>query len=155
MRNPELWFLRSARPLMLLYICVKFHENVSNGFGVTERTRFCDRQTDRRPGQKQDVSQPFGGRHNQHVGQCFLRHAFQDHLHAYLPVENTTQFIYFSICTTIESLNESLKNDDEPTPTAAYHRTRNSYCDKQQWLRYTLFHSHASKGLFSHIYAMR
>ena len=63
-RNPELRFLRSARRLMLLYICVKFHENISNGFGVTERTRFCDRQTDRRPGQKQDVSQPYEGRHN-------------------------------------------------------------------------------------------
>ena len=31
----------------LLYICVKFHENISNGFRLTERTRFCDRQTDR------------------------------------------------------------------------------------------------------------
>ena len=39
--NPELRFLRSALRLMLLYICVKFHENISNGFGVTERTRFC------------------------------------------------------------------------------------------------------------------
>ena len=24
---------------------------------------------------------------------------------------------------------------------AAYHRKHKSYCDKQQWLRYTLFHS--------------
>ena len=31
---------------MLLYICIKFHENISNGFWVTERTRFCDRCTD-------------------------------------------------------------------------------------------------------------
>ena len=46
LRNPELRFLRSARHLMLLYICVKFHENISNFFWVTERTRFCDRQTD-------------------------------------------------------------------------------------------------------------
>ena len=45
-RNTELRFLRSARRLMLLYICVKCHENISNGFWVTERTRFCDRQTD-------------------------------------------------------------------------------------------------------------
>ena len=36
-RNPELRFF---------HICVKFHENTSNGFLVTERTRFCDRQTD-------------------------------------------------------------------------------------------------------------
>ena len=46
---------------MLLYICVKFHEGNLNGFLVTERTRFCDRRTDRRPGQKQYVSQPYGG----------------------------------------------------------------------------------------------
>ena len=31
-RNTELWFLRSARRLMLLYICVKNHETISNGF---------------------------------------------------------------------------------------------------------------------------
>ena len=35
---------------MLLYICVKFHENISDGFLVTERTRFCDRQTDGQTG---------------------------------------------------------------------------------------------------------
>ena len=63
-RNPELRFLRSARRLMLLYIYVKFHENISKGFRVTEQTRFCDRRTDDQPGQKQDVSQPSlgGGR---------------------------------------------------------------------------------------------
>ena len=46
--NPELRFLRSARRLMLLYIWVKFHENISNGFWVTERTGFCERRTDGR-----------------------------------------------------------------------------------------------------------
>ena len=45
--NPKLRFLCSARRFMLLYIYVKFHENISNGFWVTERTRFCDRQMDR------------------------------------------------------------------------------------------------------------
>ena len=35
--------IKNARSLMLLYICVKFHENISNGFWVTERTQFCDR----------------------------------------------------------------------------------------------------------------
>ena len=44
--NQDLRFLRSASHLMLLYICVKFHENISNSFWVTERTQFCDRQTD-------------------------------------------------------------------------------------------------------------
>ena len=45
--NPESRFLCSARRLMLLYICAKFHENISNVFWVTERTWFCDRQTAR------------------------------------------------------------------------------------------------------------
>ena len=63
-RHPELRLLCSACRLMLLYTCVKFHENISNRFGVTEQTRFCDGQTDRCPGQKQDVSQPNRGRHN-------------------------------------------------------------------------------------------
>ena len=43
-RNPELRFLRSSRCLMLLYICVKFHENISKGFGVTEQTRLYHRE---------------------------------------------------------------------------------------------------------------
>ena len=59
---------------MLIDICMKFREDSFRGFQVTERTRFVtdrqtdgqtDRQTDRRmPGEKQYVSQPFGGRHN-------------------------------------------------------------------------------------------
>ena len=40
--NPELRFLgRSARLLRVCNICVKFHENILNGFEVTERTRVC------------------------------------------------------------------------------------------------------------------
>ena len=35
----ELWFLRSACRLMLVNICMKFHEGNFNGFWVTERTR--------------------------------------------------------------------------------------------------------------------
>ena len=31
---------------MLVNICMKFHDGILNGFRVTERTRFCDRQTD-------------------------------------------------------------------------------------------------------------
>ena len=66
----ELPFLRSARRLMLIDICMKFREDSFRGFQVTERTRFVtDRRTDRRtdgqtPGEKQYVSQPFGGRRN-------------------------------------------------------------------------------------------
>ena len=37
----------STLSLILLNICVKFHQNISNGFLVMEWTRFCDRQTDR------------------------------------------------------------------------------------------------------------
>ena len=37
--NPELQFLRSAHRLVVLNICVKFHENILNGFKVTERAR--------------------------------------------------------------------------------------------------------------------
>ena len=35
----ELRFLCSACPLVVFNICVKFHENVSSGFKVMERTR--------------------------------------------------------------------------------------------------------------------
>ena len=37
--NPELRFLCSASHLMVFKICVKFHENMSSGFKVMERTR--------------------------------------------------------------------------------------------------------------------
>ena len=36
----ELWFLHSARHLMLVNICVKFHEDTLNGFKATERRDF-------------------------------------------------------------------------------------------------------------------
>ena len=45
--KPELWFLCSTCHLMVLYISVKFHENISNGFQVSKWTQFCDRHTDR------------------------------------------------------------------------------------------------------------
>ena len=37
--KPELWFMCSTRCLMVFNICVKFHENMSSGFKVMERTR--------------------------------------------------------------------------------------------------------------------
>ena len=43
----ELWSLFSAYQLMILYICTKFHENISKGFLVFARTRNHDRRTDR------------------------------------------------------------------------------------------------------------
>ena len=30
--KPELWFLCSTHPIIVLYICMKFHENISNNF---------------------------------------------------------------------------------------------------------------------------
>ena len=30
--KPELWFLCSAHPIIVFYICMKFHENISNNF---------------------------------------------------------------------------------------------------------------------------
>ena len=45
----ELPFLRSARRLMLIDICMKFREDSFRGFQVTERTQFMtDRRTDAR-----------------------------------------------------------------------------------------------------------
>ena len=46
-RNPELRFMRSARHLMLLYMCVKRHENISSDFLSYRADKFCDRQTAR------------------------------------------------------------------------------------------------------------
>ena len=37
----ELWFWHSACHLMLVNICMKFHEDILNSFKVTERMRFC------------------------------------------------------------------------------------------------------------------
>ena len=67
----ELPFLRSARRLMLIDICMKFREDSFRGLQVTERTRFVtDGRTDgQTPGEKQYVSQPFGGRHNESLSQ--------------------------------------------------------------------------------------
>ena len=47
---------------MLVNIYMKFHEDILNGFQVTERTRFCDRQTDN-PGKNNMSPNPKGGRH--------------------------------------------------------------------------------------------
>ena len=37
--KPELWFMYSARRLMVFDICVKFHESRSSDFKLTEWTR--------------------------------------------------------------------------------------------------------------------
>ena len=58
----ELPFLRSARRLMLIDICMKFREDSLRGFQVTERTRFVtDRQTDGCPGKNNMSPNPSGG----------------------------------------------------------------------------------------------
>ena len=52
---------------MMVYICIKFHENILNGIRVVERTRKVngqtDRQTDRRTDGGHDIIRPvFDGR---------------------------------------------------------------------------------------------
>ena len=37
--KPELQFMCSARRLMVFNVCVKFHENMSSGFKIMERTQ--------------------------------------------------------------------------------------------------------------------
>ena len=37
--NSELWFMRPAHRLMMLYIYVKFHDNTLNDFQLTEGTQ--------------------------------------------------------------------------------------------------------------------
>ena len=65
--------MHSARHLMLIDICIKFHEYSLSGFQVIERTRFVtdrqmdrqtDGQTDRRPRKNNMSPDPKGGRHN-------------------------------------------------------------------------------------------
>ena len=43
---------------MMHYISMKFHENIFNGFQVTEQTQFCDRRTDNKG---KNMSLPFQG----------------------------------------------------------------------------------------------
>ena len=62
----ELPFLHSARRLMLIDICMKFHEDSFRGFQVTEGTRLVtdrqtDGQTDGRPGKNNMSPNPSGG----------------------------------------------------------------------------------------------
>ena len=37
--KPELWFMCSARGLLVFDVCVMFHENMSSGFKIMARTR--------------------------------------------------------------------------------------------------------------------
>ena len=41
--NLELWFLCSAHHIIVVYICIKFQENISNGFQVTEWTHILQK----------------------------------------------------------------------------------------------------------------
>ena len=36
--KPEVWFMCSARGLMVFNVCVKFHANISSGFKLMKRT---------------------------------------------------------------------------------------------------------------------
>ena len=46
--KPELRFMCSSRRLIMLYICVKFSENISDGIRVMEWIRMMEALTDRR-----------------------------------------------------------------------------------------------------------
>ena len=41
--NRELWFLCSAHHIMVIYICIKFQENISNSFQITEQTHILQK----------------------------------------------------------------------------------------------------------------
>ena len=43
---------------MLINICMKFHEDILNGFQVTEQTGFCDGQTDGQTTQAKTIYLP-------------------------------------------------------------------------------------------------
>ena len=43
----ELQFMCSARHFIVLYFCVKFHENISDGIRVMEQTQMMEALTDR------------------------------------------------------------------------------------------------------------
>ena len=45
--KPELRFMCYAHRLMVLYIGVKYHENISNAIRVTEWTQNCEEVMDR------------------------------------------------------------------------------------------------------------
>ena len=53
--KPELRFMCSARYLIVLYICVKFRENISDGIRVMERTRMVEALADGRTLQVSEV----------------------------------------------------------------------------------------------------
>ena len=42
--KPELQFMCSARRLMVFNVCERFHENMSSGFKVMERTQIVNPQ---------------------------------------------------------------------------------------------------------------
>ena len=50
-------FLYSAPSLMMLFICVKFHQNIRNGFQLTEGTRVHSRKMFKGP---KEVNQSYG-----------------------------------------------------------------------------------------------
>ena len=41
--NSELWFLYSAHRIMVIHICIKFQENTSNSFQITEWTHILQK----------------------------------------------------------------------------------------------------------------
>ena len=84
----ELWFMHSAYHLLVFNICVKFHENMSRGFKVMERTQklltdrhthtFTQRERERERERKDEnyiphcIAYLVCRRYNQSYGSCVL-----------------------------------------------------------------------------------
>ena len=69
---------------------------ISQTFFELEWSRFCDRRTDRRPGQKKYVFQPYGGRHNQRFMRLTSIYTFNHFLVDQAINENYIKFFTFS-----------------------------------------------------------
>ena len=58
--KPELLFMCSARRFVVFNVCMKFHETMSSGFKVMERTRkfFTEREREREREKRQNLYIP-------------------------------------------------------------------------------------------------
>ena len=79
----ELWFLSSARCIMLIDIYMKFHEDNLNDFQVTEQTQFCDWQSS-----KGNNSKSINAAHRQMLIDIYMKFR-EDSLNAFQVIEKT------------------------------------------------------------------
>ena len=69
----DLWFMCFARRLMVFNICMKFHENMSSGFKVMERTQklLTDTYTQKRRKQYTSLHTLYAGGKTRDLGHVF------------------------------------------------------------------------------------